>query len=106
VVIKDGASIAGLKIEMRPVMMAAEDIWKDHGREEGVTITAGTDGVHSAGSLHPFGYALDLRTHYWKKAEISRVANELQEALGDDYDVVIHSTHLHTEYQRILENRF
>ena len=104
--LKDGVSLVGLQIEMRPVLMAAEDIWKSHSREEGVTITAGTDGVHSAASLHPFGYALDFRTHYWKKAEKSKVAQELQDALGDDYDIVIHSTHIHSEFQRILENKY
>ena len=104
-ILKEGVSLVGLQIQMRPVLMGAESIWKSHGREEGVTVTAGTDGTHSAGSLHPYGYALDLRTHYWEKPEISKVAIELQDALGDDYDVIIHSTHIHCEYQRVLENK-
>ncbi len=102
--LKKGVILAGLRLEMRPVLIASERIWKQFGRKEGVTITGGLEGTHSAGSLHYYGYALDLRTRYWlKKKKKLAVAKELREALGPDYDVVIHSTHIHAEYNNILE---
>lgn len=97
--IKDGAVIAGLDIKMRPVLIEAEKIWKRYGREEGITITSGLDGVHSAGSLHYYGRAIDLRTRYFSESEKSVVFQELKEVLDETlYDVVSHSTHIHVEY--------
>lgn len=97
---KPGVIIAGLKIEMRKVLMVADKIWKEHGQE--LVITSGLDGVHSPGSLHPYGYALDLRSRYFVKARCPLVVVDLKEQLGNDYDVIVHSTHIHVEYDAIL----
>lgn len=100
--IKEGASIAGLQVEMRPVMQHAERIWKELGHE--CVITSGTETAdesgklyHSAGSLHYFGYALDFRTHYFIDGG-AKAADELQKALGHNYDVVQERLHIHVEY--------
>jgi len=93
---KEGVILAGLNIKVRPILVIAARIWKAHGQE--LVVTSGLDGVHSPGSLHYYGLALDLRTHYFSVEETKIIALELQEALGEDYDVVIHSTHIHTEY--------
>jgi hypothetical protein len=100
--IKAGASLAGLKLEMRPALVAADSIWGKHGKE--LWVTCGTDGEHSAGSLHYYGYALDLRTTYFGMAEAKVVRDKLAEALGEDYDVILHANHIHVEYQFILDN--
>lgn len=95
--IKSGANIQGLNIVMRPVLIAASTIWDDHDQE--LVITCGLDGEHSAGSLHYYGLAVDLRTNYFPFAdEHHAVASELRTALGDDYDVIVHGTHIHVEH--------
>jgi len=45
--IKKGVNIQGIKIEMRPVLVHADKVWKNHGRE--LAITSGMEGEHSAG---------------------------------------------------------
>ena len=95
---KKGAVLAGLQIEMRPALIGAEKVWKEYGRKEGVTITCGLDGIHSAGSLHYYGYAVDLRTWWWRWKKKTEIAQVLQLRLGDDFDVVVEKTHIHLEY--------
>ena len=98
--VKDqSVNIWGLELCMQPVLRAAENIWRQEGRTEGVTITSARDGIHSAGSLHYYGRAVDLRTHYWAGAlQRERVAQRLRGALDDSYDVVVHNSHIHCEY--------
>jgi hypothetical protein len=100
--VKEGVILNGLKIEMRKVLVLAEKLWMDNGHE--LVITAGLDGVHSAGSLHPFGYALDFRINYFDIETIKRIDEKMKNELGEDYDVVLHSTHIHVEYQKILNS--
>jgi len=97
--IKPGASLQGLHISMRKVLIHADSIWKAHGIEGGVTITSGTDGTHGAGSWHYYGLAVDLRTRDLIAAGISvpDVAKELDEALGNGYDVLNEGNHIHVE---------
>lgn len=97
---KIGVKLSDLKIEMRPVLVAADKIWKKHGKELVITCTGG--GVHSPGSLHPYGYAVDKRIRYFTTEVKLNVARELREALGKDYDVIVHKTHIHVEYQKVL----
>jgi hypothetical protein len=89
---------------MRPVLRAAESIWKNHGRPEGVTVTAGTDGTHGATSWHYIGAALDLRTHYFSEPVKASVFEALVSALPD-YDIILHSTHIHAEVGNALAKR-
>ena len=98
--LKKGVILTGLQLEMRQVKIAAEAIWKNNGQE--CVITSGLDGKHSVGSLHPFGYALDLRTNYFDKITKIKVSNELQIELGQDYEVHLESTHIHVEYSKII----
>ena len=101
-------SLIGLAIEMRKVLPNVDAIWKAYGHE--AIITAGTECfkgnefIHSLGSLHPFGRALDFRTFYFIKDGkidmfmVNKLAIRLRGVLGKDYDVVVHSTHIHVEY--------
>jgi len=97
--IKRGATIAGLDIRMRPVLIAADELWREHGEE--VAITSGLDGTHSAGSLHYYGLAVDCRTRYFTNPGVT--ATELQHRLDKKhgsgvYDVIYHKNHIHVEY--------
>lgn len=99
--IKQGVSLIGLKLEMRKALLAADHIWAKHGQE--LVVTSGTDGEHSAGSLHYYGYALDFRTHYFTDRQKKLVTQELVDTLTTyGFRVIKHKTHIHIEYRRIL----
>lgn len=99
--IKEGVSLVGLKLVMRPVLVTAAKIWKRYGQE--LVVTCGPGGTHSPGSLHPYGYALDLRSRYFDAGTKIYVIESLQKELGADYDVISHRTHIHVEYDKILK---
>ena len=106
--IKEGASIAGLNMAMRPVLINADAIWKAYDYMHGITITSGLDGTHSAGSLHYYGRAVDLRIWkiddngnrvFPKRQQLTQMCQELRQIIGPDYDVVVHHrSHVHVEY--------
>lgn len=92
-------NIWGLQVEMQPVLKTANRIWKEFGKE--LVITSARDGMHSAGSLHYYGYAVDLRI-WGLEDKLNSVVRRLREALIDDYDIIRHKTHIHIEYQKAL----
>ena len=94
--IKDGVNIQGLDLRIRPVLIAADKIWKRYGQE--LVVTCGLDGIHSAGSLHYYGLALDFRTRYFETGTVRYIAESLQKELGKNFDVVLHKSHIHVEY--------
>jgi hypothetical protein len=55
---------------------------------------------HRRGSAHYTGNAVDLRTRNLTLSNRRRVASEIAERLGEDYDVVLEDDppHLHIEY--------
>ncbi len=94
--LKDGVVLLGLQTEMRKVLKLADFLWKRYGQE--LVITAALDGVHSAGSLHYYGLALDFRTRYFKPGIAKIIVGEMKEKLPHEYDVVLESTHIHVEF--------
>lgn len=99
--IKQGVNIQGLDLKMRPALVHAERIWKQNGRNEGVTVTSALDGTHSAGSLHYYGMALDFRTRYFTRDRTTKVHYELNQALkgvSNHFQVIKEKTHIHVEY--------
>jgi hypothetical protein len=55
------------------------------------------------GSLHYYGLAVDLRTRYFSETVKQLVAAELNSALKNIspyYQIIVHSTHIHVEYDR------
>lgn len=97
---KEGVVLAGLQLEMRIVLIRASQVWRQNGQE--LVITSALDGCHSPGSLHPYGYAVDLRTRYFKPDVLLNVAFALYEVLPGGYDVINHKTHIHVEFDDIL----
>lgn len=63
-------------------------------------ITSGTDYVEGRHprSKHPPGLALDYRTNHVPENVRRMLADKIQQALGDEYDVVLKSNHIHTEF--------
>lgn len=95
--LKQGVVLAGLKIEMRPVLIKAAALWAQHGQE--LVVTCGLDGTHSPGSLHYYGYALDFRTRYFDHGIAILIKGLLQRELGPLYQVILHETHMHVQYK-------
>ena len=102
--VKPGVELFGLQPVMRKVLRVADALWRHAGRSEGVTVVSTVDSVHSAGSWHPYGYAVDLRTFYFSEQEARDLHVALKEALPD-YDVILHTTgdvHIHVEIGNVL----
>jgi hypothetical protein len=95
--IKEGVSLQGLQIEMREVLIQMESIFNKIDKE--LVITSGTEGLHSATSLHYYGYALDFRKRHLKENEKARVLAYLYENLHDNYRIIDHDTHYHIEFR-------
>lgn len=66
--------------------------------DSNLVITSLNDGKHSKTSSHYSGNAWDVRTWYIKgKEEV--VCKSLSEALGQHYDVIFESDHIHIQYK-------
>lgn len=64
-----------------------------------VVITSGTDGPHMEGSKHYTGEALDVRTRNFASVrQLEQFLAVVTRKLGDDYQVIRESDHLHVEY--------
>ena len=118
--VKDkSVKIDGLQIEMQPVLRHASAIWKEILGVEAV-ITSGCEAVngdgkliHSPGSLHYYGYAVDLRTWDSNARQLTQekkfiIAEYLRNALrpySDYYQVIIEKDHLHVEFDIFIKRR-
>ncbi len=73
-----------------------EGVFESHGYE--LVITSVCDGHRTGSSLHPSGFAIDFRTRHVPNAKRPALAEAVSEALGDAFDVVLESDHLHVEF--------
>ena len=92
----DSVNVWGLNREINAAVKVAYFIWHRHGQE--LMVTSARDGSHMPGSKHYCGDAVDLRTSYFGNEQTLAVWRELSDALGKDYDVVLHPTHIHVEW--------
>lgn len=88
------ARIQGVSCELLLGLNVAAMLYREHG--ETLTVTHLTDGKHMVGSLHYVGAAGDLRL---PKRHPTLIASELRKRLGQDFDVILHKTHIHIEFQ-------
>ena len=100
---KSNVVMAGLKIEMRPVLRAAWGVWWEHGQQ--LVVTSALDGEHASDTYHFYGYALDLRTRYFQSLQIvENVAEGLREAIirnmgpFSGYTGIVKKDHIHVHY--------
>lgn len=94
--IKPGVKIKGIKPETTVGMMIVDSVYKSFNAE--LIVTAVTDGEHMKGSLHYEGLAFDCRTHMFSKKMQDKVYLAIKGALGSEWDVVMHKTHIHIEF--------
>ncbi len=95
--IKPKARVRGLQPEMILALTVASDVYSQY--DVICVVTEGTGGKHSSGSLHYVGLAVDLRTRSIPPNLREPVAQQIRVALGEEYDVVLESDHLHIEFQ-------
>lgn len=95
-IIKEGVQSNGIKPEILLALMVAEKVWDSHGQE--LVVTSITDGKHSDKSRHYIGMAVDLRHRYFSETEKRSVVTALKNALGSEYVVVVHKTHIHVQF--------
>lgn len=94
--LKKGVRIIGLTPQMAMGNQIVASIFAAHGKN--CVITSGADGKHSRASKHYSGNALDYRTRHLLASERDKIAIDCKASLGDDFDVVLESNHLHVEY--------
>lgn len=94
--IKQGVKAAGLQPEILLAIAEAREVWREFDAE--LVITSLLDGRHMKDSLHYKGLAVDLRTRHLLKPDRATAAARLRVALGPEYDVVLHTTHIHVEH--------
>lgn len=101
--LKDSSvNIWGLEKEMQPVLKNAANIWLNVAGVD-LVVASARDGLHSSGSLHYYGYAVDLRTWTKDHRQMSReekddLADRLRHVIGTNYDVIVEGDHIHVEY--------
>ncbi len=100
--IKSGVIIQGLHASMRSALMKADKIMVQHGAS--LVVTSALDGTHSPGSLHPYGFAIDIRSKHLEQDNKADVLRQLQEQLPD-FDVILEcagkdNEHFHIENEK------
>lgn len=99
---KSGVTLGGIRPELVMAALLLDSLWQ---REFGfeATITSCTDGQHGVHSLHPKGYAIDLRTRNLDPGEVPLLKAKVLDILGPEFDVVLEhlgepEEHLHAEF--------
>jgi len=101
--IKPGAHAPVLHPAIHMACDIADGIWQTLYAEH-ATVTSLHDSTHSRFSLHygSFGdircRAVDLRIKNLSPVQTVRVFTELKRLLGDAFDVVLETDHIHIEY--------
>lgn len=98
---KDGVSLKGLKPEILNILPVLDRI---HAKVVLSRETVITDAISSRPykSLHPQGYAIDIRIRDLTDEEVLNLYVEIVMAIGQCYDVVQEDDHIHIEYDPII----
>jgi len=94
--IKAGVDIGELRAVMVVGLMVAQEAFGAVGKE--LVVTSGDDSKHSKNSLHYQNKALDLRTRHLAPGEGESIVAQMQDNLGNDWDIILEDDHIHMEY--------
>lgn len=95
--LKPGVSLVGLDPAMVIGAIVVADAYAEIGAD--CIITSALDSQHSTTSLHYAGQALDFRTRMLTPEQQQELVVILKERLGQDFDVILESDHIHVESQ-------
>lgn len=93
--IKDGVRLSGLQPEGIQIILYAARVWQWYD-ERALTVTSAVRDPGPLHSLHPHGLAVDLRR--WTDTDPEQLVYALAMFLGDDYQVLLESDHIHVEF--------
>lgn len=93
--LKPGVDIRGVRPEIVLAMIVVEPIIEKHAP---FVVTSVCEGTHKPTSLHYSGFAIDIRTRDVDQAMVRPLVQELQAALGIQFDVVLEGDHVHLEF--------
>lgn len=93
-------NILGLQPEMFEVLKTVELCCQiANGDSYEVTVTSAKDGVHSPGSLHYVGLAVDIRTKDMEFVSLSaKWIDRFLNVNGKRFDVIVEVDHIHIEF--------
>lgn len=94
------ARIGGIQPEMLFAILVVDSVVREEilGSDTVITSCAESSRYRKKGSRHIPGFAIDIRTKHLTSADKNKLTENVAEALGPDYDVVLERTHLHIEY--------
>jgi RHS repeat-associated protein len=94
-----GTTGEGLTDQMSNIEGAVDQAYQNaSGTNNKATVTYTTNGRHSANSLHYSRNAYDLRVMNLTSEQTEDFAQEIRDAIGDDYDILNEGDHIHVEY--------
>lgn len=101
-------NMVGHPMLMRGLYVLCKTIYDVSGQVP--VITSIWDQSHETNSLHYIGCAGDVRSHYLTESQKEAVLVHARDALGSDYDLLLHprgepSEHFHLEYDAGKVNR-
>ena len=94
--LKPGVRISGIRPELVLALILIEPVAYKFNTQ--LTITSISDGKHGANSLHYKGLAVDIRTRNIEAERRKKFTDAVHAAIGDEFDVVLESDHLHVEF--------
>lgn len=94
--LKPGVTLKGLCPEMVLGLIVIDSVmWRQFNIDP--VVTSVTDGKHMSRSKHYLGFAADLRI-WGIEDKVTSVVPALSHALGENFDVVHESDHIHVEF--------
>lgn len=98
--LKTGVRVRGICPEIILALHIADEIYRKYFASE-LIVTSLVDGVHSTQkSKHYLGQAADLRI-WGLEGRVESIVSALKAALGDEYDIVAESDHIHMEFDPV-----
>ena len=93
----DSIEVAHLNTGILLALIVADQVYSAYGYE--TVITSGNDASHSKTSLHYANQAVDLRTRHLRDSDKTKISEDIKSRLGQDFDVVLETDHIHLECQ-------
>ena len=95
--LKAGVRLTDLKPQLIIVLMIIQYVYEQLNDTE-LVITSIDDSIHHPGSLHPSGFAADIRTNSLPKNLIPKVQQEIKERITEEFDFIFEVDHYHVEW--------